>query len=126
MKIHQTLTAILLTIAIALCLTASYKLINLASTITLLIFNLLFITLIFQLKGALTKKGFILVAGNILGFLCNLLFFNLSYAGLTYFQPFDKEFNALYTLLFPFLNLLWIVPFWSFSLSLLIDRNLPN
>jgi hypothetical protein len=126
MKVHQTLTAILLTIAIALCLTASYRHINLSSTIILLIFNLLFITLIFQLKGALIKKAFILATGNVLGFFCNLLFFNLSYAGLTYFQSFDKEFNAIYTLTFPFLNLLWIVPFWSFSLSLLVDRNPPN
>jgi hypothetical protein len=123
MKIHEVLLAILLSIAITVCLIASYRLTNIASTITLIIFNALFISLIFQLKGVLIKKFFILAVGNLLGFFCNLVFFNFSYAGLNYFDGFQHEFNAFYTLIFPFLTLLWMVPFWSFSLSFLMEHN---
>ncbi len=119
MKIHEGLTTILTSVVITVFLSASYRLINIESTITLLIFNLLFVSLIFQLKGAIIKKGFILMAGNLLGFFCNLLFFNFSYAGL---DLFGKQFNAVYTLMFPFLNLIWIVPFWAFSLSLIVEH----
>jgi len=32
---------------------------------------------------------------------------------------FGKMFDAFYTVIYPFLNLMWIVPFWSLSLSIL-------
>ena len=123
LKIIEALTAILTVVTIALCTTASYRLINVASAIILLTFNLLFISLIFQLNGNFFKKFIILAAGNFLGFFCNFVFYNFSYSGISLFgTSFYSEFNVIYTLIFPFLNLLWIVPFWSFSLSFLIPR----
>jgi hypothetical protein len=126
MKVTTALTAILLSIAINLCLLASYRMINIESSITLVIFDLLFVSLIFQLKGSLIKKMLILAVGNAVGFSCNFLFFNFSYAGLNYFHEFQNQFNAFYTVIFPFLNMIWIVPFWSFSLSFLIESKEPS
>jgi hypothetical protein len=120
LKIHKALLTILIAVVVALSLIASYRLMSIESTITLLIFNFLFISLIFQLKGTLAKKTLILATGNLVGFLCNFVFFNFSYAGLNLF---GEQFKVVYTFLFPFLNLFWIVPFWSFSLSFFVDSN---
>ena len=54
--------------AIALCLIASFRFINIESTATLLIFNLLFLSLTFQLNGTLTRKLGMLALGNVIGF----------------------------------------------------------
>jgi hypothetical protein len=102
--------------AIILCLIASFRLINLQSTVTLLIFNILFVSLIFQLNGSVLKKIFMLTAGNIVGLFLNLIFYYFSLAGYDYF---GVVFNAFYTLIYPILNLMWIVPFWSLSLGFL-------
>jgi hypothetical protein len=102
--------------AIILCLIASFRLINLQSTVTLLIFNILFVSLIFQLNGSVLKKIFMLTAGNMIGLFCNLIFYYFSLAGYDYF---GVAFNAFYTLIYPILNLMWIVPFWSLSLGFL-------
>lgn len=102
--------------AIILCLVASFRLINLQSTATLLIFNALFISLIFQLNGSEFKKVSMLTAGNIVGLFWNLIFYYFSLAGYDYF---GVAFNAFYTLIYPILNLMWIVPFWSLSLGFL-------
>jgi hypothetical protein len=59
---------------------------------------------------------FILATGNILGAFWNYLFFQFSDAGIKYIGPI---FTAFYALIFPFVNLTWVVPFWSFCLSLL-------
>ncbi len=101
---------------IALSLTASLSFINLESTITLVFFNVLFATLIFQLNGTATRKTAMLALGNIAGFFWNLVFYYFSSAGTA---TFGKTFDALYIILFPILNLMWIVPFWSLSLSFL-------
>jgi hypothetical protein len=57
-----------------------------------------------------------LTAGNIVGLFWNLIFYYLSLAGYDYF---GVAFNAFYTLIYPILNLMWIVPFWSLSLGFL-------
>jgi hypothetical protein len=58
----------------------------------------------------------ILTVGNTIGFWANLLFFKFSLAGLGFF---GGGFNAFYSFIYPFLNLMWIVPFWSLSISYL-------
>ncbi len=104
---------------IALCLIASFRFINLESTITLVIFNFLFATLTFQLNGTKQRKLVLLSAGNIIGLFWNLVFFYFSSAGTLVFE---KPFDALYTIIYPLLNLMWVVPFWSLSLGLLPAR----
>ena len=106
---------------IALCLLLSYRYIDPQSSVTLIICNLLFITLFFQLNGSLTLKSILLTACNLLGLFSNYLFKHISDAG---YQIFGSTFNNFYALIFPFLTLMWIVPFWSLSLSFL--PKLPN
>ena len=101
-----------LLMVIFLCLSASYRLINFQTTVTLLIFNAIFFSLIFQLNGSVLNKAFVLAIGNIVGLLLNLIFYNFSMAGYEYF---GITFNAFYTLIYPFFNLMWIVPFWVFK-----------
>ena len=101
---------------ICLCLIISYRLINLQSTITLVIFNILFFSLIFQLDGKILLKFVILTTGNIMGLLANLIFYYFSLVGQVCF---GGPFNVFYTLIYPILNLSWIVPFWSLSLGFL-------
>jgi hypothetical protein len=102
--------------AIALCLIASLRLINLESTIMLIIFNLLFASLIFQLRGAVNRKLGLLAFGNVIGLLWNFIFCSISQAG-TWF--FGEGFNVVYAIFYPFLDFMWIVSFWSLSLVVL-------
>lgn len=99
-----------------ICLIASFHFINIVSTIVLIMFNFLFITFIFQMNGTTARKAGILTVGNIIGLFWNLVFYYFSYAGLKYFGP---SFSGFYTIIYPILNLMWIVPFWSLSLSFL-------
>jgi hypothetical protein len=119
-KIFDCLVTFFFSEAIVLCLIVSFRLINLQSTITLLIFDLLFLSLIFQLSDSLFKKIFLLTAGNVVGLFWNLIFYYFSLAG---YDHFGMVFNAFYTLIYPILNLMWIVPFWSLSLGLLPNSN---
>ncbi len=98
------------------CLLASYQLLNLQTTLTLIIFNAFFISLFFQLNGTSLLKAGMLTTGNLLGLLWNFFFQYLSTTGNTYF---GLPFSAIFILLYPILNLMWIVPFWSLSLSFL-------
>jgi hypothetical protein len=109
--------------AIILCIVASFRFVNLQSTVTLIIFNLFFISLFFQLHGSPTLKVGMLTAGNILGLFWNLFFYYFSLAGYEYF---GVSFNAFFTLIYPILNLMWIVPFWSLSLSFLPKLQFPK
>jgi uncharacterized membrane protein YgaE (UPF0421/DUF939 family) len=107
---------LLLTELIVICLIISYKFINQQSAITLCLFTFLFGALIFQLNGTSTQKLITITVGNIIGLLWNYVFLNFSQAGSKmYAAPFD----IFYTILYPFLNLMWVVPVWAVSLSLL-------
>ncbi len=101
---------------IIVCFIASLRLINIQSTVMLLIFNVLFISLAFQLNGGLSRKLFLLASGNMIGVCWNFIFYSFATTG-TFF--FGKIFNLLFTVFFPFLSSLWIVAFWSLSLTIL-------
>lgn len=123
MKTLNCLLILLFLEAIILCFIASLQFINIQSTIMLFIFNILFITLISQLNGSSHKKIFVLTIGNMIGFFLNLIFYSFSIVG---YDSFGKAFNVFYTLIYPFLNLMWIVPFWSFSLGFLPKQTKSN
>jgi hypothetical protein len=106
---------------ILLCLLLSYRYLNIQSSVTLIICNLLFITLFFQLNGSLTLKSILLTGCNLLGLFTNYLFQRISETGQ---MVFGSAFNIFYAIIFPLLTLMWIVPFWSLSLSFL--PKLPN
>jgi hypothetical protein len=97
-------------------LTAALSLINLETAILLLIFNFLFISLTFQLNGTLARKLGLLAVGNALGLLCNFTFVSLGVVGSAYF---GQVFSAFYAICYPIGNTLWVVAFWSLSLTAL-------
>lgn len=123
MKTLNRIVTVLLVETIILCLIASYRFVTIQSTATLIIFNLFFISLFFQLNGSPTIKVAMLTAGNIIGFFWNLFFHYFSIAGFDYF---GVAFNAVFTIIYPILNLMWIVPFWSLSLSFLPKLQIPK
>ena len=116
MKVLNGLVEFLFAVVIILCFIASFLLINIESTVMLLIFNVLFISLAFQLNGAFNRKLCLLAAGNIIGLCWNFILFSFAITGTVFF---GKIFNILYTVFFPFLCSLWIVAFWSLSLTVL-------
>ena len=99
---------------IVLCLVLTLRLINIPTAVTLLIFNLFFLSLISHLNGTLSKKIGILALGNITGLLWNVVLHYFAIAGAAFFgEPFD----LLYSVSHPFLNFIWVVSFWSLSLA---------
>jgi hypothetical protein len=119
-KEREAILASLLSIlsfqGIAFCLLLSFLLVNLESTFMLLVFNLLFASLTFPLKGTLTQKISLLFLGNVIGSFWNFLFHSFAFLGVSLFGGF---FNVLCLILNPFANLMWIVSFWSLSLTIL-------
>lgn len=86
----------------------------------LLVFNLLFASLTFPLplEGTLTRKISLLFIGNVIGLFWNYLFYLFAFSGVNLFGDF---FTGLCLILSPFANLMWIVSFWSLSLTVLAD-----
>jgi hypothetical protein len=102
--------------AIALCLIMAFRFINIEATATLLVFNLLFLSLIIHLNGTSNKKIGILTIGNIIGFFwC----FVLNQFAIVCNAFFGESFSIFYAIAYPFLNFMWIVSFWSLSLAFL-------
>ncbi|MEM3874983.1 MAG: hypothetical protein QXU45_07620 [Candidatus Bathyarchaeia archaeon] len=86
---------------------------------TLFTYNLLFLLILLPLKGSWTRKMAIHLLGNILSFIWSTLFYLSAHsiAGQV-----DGMFNALYVILSPLLNVLWVVAFWSTSLTFLAEK----
>ncbi len=123
MKTLNRVVTVFFVEAIILCLAASYFLIkneysaaNIQSTAALVIFNVLFITLMFQLRGSLNRKLGLLTLGNLLGLCWNSTFNSFDVAGTVFF---GTNFTFLYMIFFPFLSSVWIISFWSLSLTIL-------
>lgn len=105
---------------IALCLLASFRFINIETTITLLIFNILFFSLTFQLHSPLRIKLAMLAVGNIIGLSWNFFLHLFAASGAAFF---GEAFNVFYTVFQPIFNFTWIVSFWSVSLSFLTPKS---
>jgi hypothetical protein len=90
----------------------------LESAVILIIFNFLFIPLIFPLRASIMRKLLLLSVGNLIGVSWNVFFTLLVLAVVNYVGDFV---NTLYLVLSPFVNLIWIVSFWSISLSVLAN-----
>lgn len=94
----------------------SFYLVNIEAALMLMIFDFLFVSLVFPLDGSFVKKIGLLLIGNVIGLLWNSVFSSFSYVAACYFGGF---LNVLYMILNPLLNLIWVVSFWSISLSVL-------
>ena len=86
------------------------------SAVMLAAFNLLYVFLIFPLRGRLVEKAFMLLAGNGIGFAWNTL---LPVAASFMAGAMGDVFSTIYLILNPFLNLIWIVTYWSLSITVL-------
>jgi len=84
------------------------------SSVMLVIFNFLFVSLIFPLEGTLLKKSCLLLVGNVIGLAWNYVFSAFVSDASDYF---GRNFQAIHVIVNPFLNLIWIVSFWSLSLA---------
>lgn len=89
---------------------------NMESSIMLIIFNFLFVSLLFPLGGTLRKKLSLFLLGNVIGWTWNYIFSAFANGASGYF---GKNFEAAYMIVNPLLNLVWIVSFWSLSLATL-------
>lgn len=103
-------------LVIGFCLLVSFSFINKESLVMLLVFNLLFASLVFPLGGTFIRKTCLLLVGNVIGLFWNYLFYQLAFLGVAFFGEF---FNIAYLILGPLANLVWIVSFWSMSLTVL-------
>jgi hypothetical protein len=115
-RIRRTTSNILFVELIILCLALSFLLINVETTIMLLIFNFLFVSFTYQLNGTYTRKTGLLAVGNVLGLFCNFIFVSLSTLGSA---NLGQAFSVFYAISYPIVNTLWIVTFWSLSLTAL-------
>jgi hypothetical protein len=86
------------------------------SAVMLVAFNLLYVFLIFPLRGKLAKKMCMLLAGNVIGFAWNSM---LPVVASSVTKVMGDVFNTFYLILNPFLNLIWIVSYWSLSITVL-------
>lgn len=114
-RLIRHLLICLLLIVIAFCLVLSYRLSD-RFTLALIVFNVFFSSLFFQLNGSRIIKTVILAAGNLLGLFWSWLFQNLASVGYSFFGDYS---NVVFSIVYPILTLLWMVPFWSISLSFL-------
>jgi hypothetical protein len=78
-------------------------------------FTILFGSLIAMVNESRNKKLALVALGNLVGLFWNFVFLYFYNTGKILFGI--GLFDAIFTLVFPLLNLLWIVPFWSLSLS---------
>ena len=84
-----------------------------------LLFNALFIFLIFPLNGPLFYKISLAAVGNVVGLVWE---FFLAYIATSLCQQFGSVFSELYFVADPFFELFWIVSMWSLGLSILAQK----
>jgi hypothetical protein len=117
MKLESSRLVLMLFLeAIALCVIIAFRFINIEATVTLLIFNLLFLSLTIHLNGTRNKKLGILTIGNIIGLFWSFVLNQFAIVCNTFF---GEPFSIFYAVAYPFLNFMWIVSFWSLSLAFL-------
>lgn len=106
-----------------LCVLATYFLIDLQSTVVLLAFNALFLSLLLQLNGNLPLKFGLLAAGNVVGMIWNYCFHQLILYATDSLIISNTALSIFYIVAYPFLNCLWVISFWALSLAALLNYN---
>jgi hypothetical protein len=115
-KFLNAISLVLCALTIILCATITNKwLMDGPSVIILLLFNAFFILILSQLYGNISIKVSILIVGNLLGTALNILFYAFAQDIHTLFGVSP---SIVLTVTYPILNFVWVVPFWSLSLSL--------
>jgi hypothetical protein len=84
----------------------------------LVVFNVFFVCMLFPLNGSLERKLAVLALGDIICLIWNTMFSMLVGSLAVYVWV---GFNALFIMLSPLLNSLWVVSLWSISLTFLAN-----
>ena len=90
---------------------------NKPALISITIFNLLFVFLLFPLEGPLFRKVYLLVAGNTVGLVWQVIKSSLGTVSIFYLGADTSKILAV--VIGPIIDLAWIVSVWSLSLSML-------
>jgi hypothetical protein len=110
---------VLLGLATAIILSSvllSFDYIGIEATFMLVVFNFLLAPLTFALEGPVRMKILLLLLGNLVGLLWNGLFSSFVSALVS---GRAELLTVFYLIVSPFMNLLWIVTFYSVSLTIL-------
>jgi hypothetical protein len=116
MKLKNILASALFVELTILTVIAAYRFIDLKSTVLLVAFDFFFISITFQLNGSLSRKLGLLALGSMLGFVWNYAFLSFDYVGVAFF---GNIFELVYDIIYPFIGSIWMVTFWSLSLTVL-------
>jgi hypothetical protein len=117
MKIVDILLVVFCAFSIILCLILSFGLLKWPeSTVTIILMNMFFVPLLSQIGGKVSAKACMLIVGNLTALTLNVLLLNFAKS---IYDIFGLPTSALLTIVYPILNLMWIVPFWSLTLSFL-------
>ena len=92
-------------------------LLSLSALIAIILFNLLFVFLLFPLEGSLLRKVGLLLAGNFVGALWYLIRSAFQEASV-FFLSIDAL-KVIAVVVSPIIDFIWIVSLWSLSLSVL-------
>ena len=101
-----------------------HYILNETALISIIIFNFLFIFLLFPLEGPLFQKVYLLVAGNIVGLAWHFIKSSLGAASVFYLGA--DTFKIITVVIGPIIDLVWIVSVWSLSLSVLASAKRRN
>lgn len=101
-----------------------YRILNESALISITIFNFLFVFLLFPLESPLSRKVYLLVAGNIVGLVWH--FIKSSFGAASVFYLGADAFKIITVVVGPIIDLLWIVSVWSLSLSVLASAKRRN
>ena len=115
-RIRHSILGFFAGIIVTYIIILSFYCVNNEAALMLIVFDFLFVSLVFPLDGTFVKKIALLLIGNAIGLLWNSVFSSFSYVAACYFGEF---LNVLYIILNPLLNFVWVVSFWSISLSVL-------
>jgi len=92
-------------------------LLSLSALIAIILFNLLFVFLLFPLEGSLLRKVGLLFAGNFVGALWYLIRSAFQEASVLYLSI--DALKVIAVVVSPIIDFIWIVSLWSLSLSVL-------
>lgn len=92
-----------------------------AGLVTIAVFGLLFLVLLFPLQGSFWRKLALLELGFIIGLAWN--FVRLSLTVLAAYNFGVNAFQIAEFLTTPFLDFFWVVALWSLGLSAMVSRN---
>ncbi len=84
--------------------------------VAIILFNYLFVFLLFPLEGPFSRKIFLLIVGNAVGF----VWYIIQTSFLDAFSFLNTEtFRIMFLVAKPLIDFVWIVAVWSLSLSIL-------